>query len=654
MDNPFKKRATEFIEEPLALLSLTSAAPIRTFFGKDAKTCFDRLTLVIGTPGTGKTTLARLLEIDTLVEIIRSIRSNPESKQLAMTLAQAGVLKDQLPTLLAHRIPCGSNFRNIWELPYQERTKTALLKAFIQVKAALGWIRKLERLKISLASVQINYYQEAESYSERLKVADTVAFRTYARELEESILKIITSLVPPPEEKLANTLVSGSYDIFECIESFTLDGIPNVSDYPLTLRPMIILDDAHELKDVQFLEIERWLRNREIKMPRWVMTRIDAIGPSELRKAISEVDEDETTPGTNYERDRTIKLLQGEKRERKHFRSIARDVCKRYFSVMPAFQMRGIDSLDVCLSPRLPPLAKTDLQKLEERNITLIEDARFSTETVESLKSLIPASLPEEEAKAVLHILLQREKRKTPQVDLFADVYKGPTEEDDELGYENEDDGEVVEPGDVSPDQRKQVKSAVITGAAIQLAHQFDRPFYHSFDRLADASSDNIEQFISLAGAWVDELETRLLRNRPVELDAKQQHTILTNRANELMNQWDFPHCDSVRKLIRFIATRCVAKTMEPNAPLGEGANAFGIPQDDMNKIEEKAPELVPVIHYAIAYNAIYLKENYNCKNRQWCLFQLGGVPIVANRLTLSRGGFCEGGIRDLLESITK
>lgn len=590
------------------------------------------------------------MEIDTLAEVIRSANNNNrDSRQLAMTLADLQILESQLPTRLAHRIPCGSNFRTIWELPYQERTRSRLLKTFIQVKAALGWLRKLDRIGCDLQSIGINVRAGMEGHRRLLKTDDPVAFREYGREIEESILTVITSLLPPSEEELADLTANVPYDIFGCIESFTVASIPNVTDKPVTLSPMVIIDDAHELHARQFADVEGWLRDREIKMSRWIMTRVDAIGPNEFRKAISEAECEETSPGTTQGRDQTVKLLQGEKRDRKRFRAVSRDVCRRYFSQMPVFQKRGIEKLDDCLSSNVPELSKTELAKLEQRNTVLIDDARFPKQVVDSLNDMIPKELPEAEKRVLLHILLQREKRKTPQVSLFEDA----ANDDEPLGDTEEVYAESAD-SDGGIEIKKVVKPALITGAALQLSHDFGRPFYHSFDRLSDASSDNIEQFISLAGALVDEIETRILRNKKAVLDTKQQHAILTRRANEIMRQWDFPQCESVKKLIAFIASRCVARTLEVNAPLDDGANAFGIPQSDMDRLEQTAPELVPVVHYAIAYNAISLKEHYNCKKRVWCLFELGGIPIVANLLTLSRGGFCEGRLSDLRESILK
>lgn len=652
MDNPFKKRATEFIEEPLALLSLLSAEPIRIFFDKDSSTYFDRLTLVIGTPGSGKTTLARLLELDTLAELVRLVNNkDPESRQLAGSLTDYGVLKDGLPAYLAQRVPCGSNLRSIWELPYTDRTKHGLLRTFIQVKACLGWLRKLERLKVDLQAVKINLKPGAEAHASILKTEDILAFREYARQVEEAVLRTITALVPPKEITLEGSAANSSYLLFDCIESISVPSIPNLTDTPFLLRPMVILDDAHELNAKQFEDVQTWLLNREWSISRWVITRVDAIGASDFRKAISALEDEAEVPGSTTGRDRIVKLLQGEKRERSQFRRFARDVTRRYFSQMPAFQRRRVEKLEDCLSRANASISKSDIKELEKEIAALIQEYRFSKETVENLSSQIPVSLPEDERLGVLRILLQRERRKTPQVDLFGDL----AEPDESEEVEDHDEAQPADDRAIATAEaltRKFVKADVIVGAELQLTHQFDRPFYHSFDRIADASGDNIETFISLAGPLVDELEIQLLRNKKPELDARQQHLILTKRANEIMSQWDFPHCESVKRLIRFIGDRCIEKTRERNAPLSDGANAFGIPQEEMDKFETTAPELVQVIHYAIAYNAITLKENYNCKKRKWCLFLLGGVPIVSNRLTLSRGGFCEGHLSDLQEII--
>ena len=65
MANPFEKRATEYLRDDEAFLAVVTPEPLATFFKKPAKEerLYDRLTMIIGTPGSGKTTLARPLRV---------------------------------------------------------------------------------------------------------------------------------------------------------------------------------------------------------------------------------------------------------------------------------------------------------------------------------------------------------------------------------------------------------------------------------------------------------------------------------------------------------------------------------------------------------------------------------------------------------------
>ena len=642
MDNPFKKRATEYFDDPAALLSLVSAEPVHAFFSGQHEQLFDRPVTVVGTPGSGKTTLAQLLELDTLVALVQLARNN-DNKNLVAELARFRILDDLVPTILAYRLPAGSTLRDIWQLPYSDSTRSALLRSFIQARAVLGWLRKLEKVQVTADMVTVITREHLETVRGIIKADNVSELRVYARDVEERIFKVVTALAPPSEAELASMGLSTTYPAFDAIEAFVVSGIPNVTSGEIRLKPLFILDDAHELHPEQFADIEQWFRNRELKIARWIVTRVDALAPEDFRAALSEGERQ--TAGTTHGRDHIYKLMQRDRKDRRAFRTVARDIARRYIEHMPALR-RHVNSLEACLEARQPSLSPSDTEKLAQKVMAISAKSGLPEQTRRQLEETVPTQLGQDQRQAVLRILFHREMKRTPQTDMFAAL------EDTQVEPASTDADNAVDEAENEAEKKKKAKSALIAGENIQLLHEFQRPYYFSFETVADASSDNIEQFISLAGALVDVIETRLLRNHGLRLDAKLQHQTLVKRAVDTVSQWNFPHSESVRKIVAFIAKRCVERTLEPNAPLDDGANTFGVPQAEIDRLRKEGGPLIHVLHYAQAYNAFALVEHYECKKRTWCLFELGGLPIIANGLTLGRGGFCEGHVSDLMECI--
>jgi hypothetical protein len=630
MDNPFKKRATEYFEDPASLILVLSPEPLRRFFEGNASAYFDRLVTVVGTPGSGKTSIARLVEFDTVIALLRSLHSK-DHKDLAQTLGECEMLADSRPKILACRLPTTSDVRNIWELPYSVKIRHGLLRSLIQARAVLGWLRKLEGVGVDLARIRIIAREQSEVQAGLIRTADPLAFRAHARAVEEKVFKIITALVPPSENELATSGLETTYEAFQIIESFLVPEISGIQGGELTLRPLCIVDDAHELHPDQYSEVDLWLKNREIKVARWLMTRVDAVSPEALRKALQTPDSGQF--GSTKDRDWILKLMQrgSASSEKRAYRATVKDIARRYIDQMPVLRRRGVQ-LDNCLAAAQPELTASQLKDLEKSVLIAAKTSGFSHERLDQIRSWIPPTASADEKLALTRILIHREMRRTPQAELFAT--EAPTPE-------------------ALPEPRN-VGSQLVNGASLQLFHEFGKPYYYSFERLADASGENIEQFIHLAGVLVDQIETRVVRGRDPNLDAKAQNSILVETAKGTIRSWNFPHSSEVRRLIAFIVERCLQRTLAPNAPLDDGANAFGIPQSDMERFQREGGKLVPVLHYALAYNAITLHESYECKRKTWCLFQLGGLPILANGLTFSKGGFCEGTLSELIESVTK
>jgi len=624
--NPWHKRANEFIRDANELLPLISPQPIKKFFQRESARLFDRLVVVVGSPGSGKTTLSRLLEFRTLAAV-PDFKQNTEVRELLTSLAKADVLNDLEPAVLALRLPAGGQLRSIWDLPYEPRLKHRLLRAMIEAKTVLGWLRAMEDTGVDLKHVRIITTSNAEAARDAVNADDLEMFRERARMTERAIFKLINALVAPSQDELGEHLIDAAYAPFAIIEAIDISAAWR--GRTLRLKPMVIIDDAHELHPTQLEDVDIWLRDREIKIARWMLTRIDSLNLEDFRRVLR--NEETVSPGTNPGRDRVRILLQDtENRKRAAFRSVAEDVARRYLQPLTAFHRRGgIHSLKTLLNAVRPPvLADTDLKVILAENNRLVEDNQLTSEQVDAMEAAYPPELTPDVKAAVTHIMLQREMRRTPQRSLFG----APAE-------------------DSSEEEVSKVQRPVITGAELQLLHRFDRPFYFGFERLADAANENIEQFVALASVLVDRLETQAIRGRQLALDARQQHKAVREQAGKLIDQWDFPYAPQVRKLVDFIGTKCEDLTLRPNAPLSDGANAYGILISDLANLESN-DELARVLHYALAYQALVLVEPYDCKGKTWALFELGGISIIAKGLTHSRGGFVEGTLHQLKNAV--
>ena len=317
---------------------------------------------------------------------------------------------------------------------------------------------------------------------------------------------------------------------------------------------------------------------------------------------------------------------------------MARDMSRRYISMMPVFDQRGITDISPILSNEAPTLAKGQFASLQELVKKDREKFRISKnlqeyikQTVSSyVKGSIDRDIGEDVQVAMERILLHRHVNRLRPSDLFSIQ-------------------EELEP-------RKPLKcdSSVAHGAQIQLMHRYGRPYYYGMSTLCDSGSNNAELFLQIAERLVEQAEVKIVRNQPVSLRSHEQHKLLRQRGTEIHDSWAFPECDNVRALITLISLRCLAETLKDNAPLGAGANSYGILQSEFNELPKKHARLARVLQFGIAYNAIQLAPNRKTKGALWCLFEIGGAAILHHGLPFYRGGFVEGTAQELSVTLIK
>jgi hypothetical protein len=632
LDNPFQRRATEFLRDDEAFLAIVSPEPV-TFYLKtpgQAGRLYDRLVLMRGTPGSGKTTLARLFEYPSVGALLRN-SSVSTYQALVGALSECGALKDEQPTVLGCRLPLETDYREFWEFPYPETLKLGLMAALIQARAVLGWLRHLAAGGVHPADIDIVPRTGAETIIEVIGgvKGDDVACR--ARAIERALYEVMGALIAPDEADLPPE-ATAAYQPFDIIERIRVRVGPDGKKRTLELRPLAILDDAHVLHPAQFRTLQRWLARRELRIARWMIARFDVLLPQEALAAVTE-DRSEAAryPGLSQDRETEVVLLQssGPRREnRTNFRRIAKDMAGRYLRRMPLLSSRDLTVLGDLLSDEEAPLTPSECRRLREsvdaaqRRLKVASSRRetFEREVAEFRVDRRPVA--EDVGLAMVAVMLHRYDKRRGGPSLFG----------------SEDDQE--------PSRPISANSSVYEAARLHLLQKFDRPYYYGIDDLCDASSENAEQFLQLAAVLVETSATQIIRSKPAYLSAATQHKLLRQRGEQIIDGWSFPQHLLVRRLATGIAARCVKVTAQPNGWLTP--NAFGIRQEEFDTLPDAHPELAHVLQFGVAYNAITLVPHYPCKAKEWCLIELGGMVVLKHGLTLKRGGFVESTAQEL------
>ncbi|MCC7419301.1 MAG: hypothetical protein IT428_03360 [Planctomycetaceae bacterium] len=630
MENPFHRRATEQLRDDEAFLSIVSPQPLSYFLKRPAEkgTLYDRLVMLGGTPGSGKTTLARLFEFSALSAVLRSTGST-DYESVAGALEQCGAIKEGVPALLGCRLPMETDYREFWQFPYNDALKSGLLFTFIQSRAILSWFRQLQAAGVAPSEVTLIAERDSGSGLDAIGGSLGEQVLRKARDVERAVYEIVGSLVPPMETELS-TAVTGTYRPFDVISKIQLQSPAIANVNALQLMPLVILDDAHWLHPAQFESVKRWLARRELHIARWIISRFDILQPSEALQAVSEDrSEKPAYPGLSAERDIEVVLLQSwasRRDQRNAFRKMGRDMAERYLHKHSLLGQRRLVDITSFLSKAPQSLSTSKTSDLSNQIASTQARLKISNSRRKLLEESIIKfqgndDLGEDVRLAMLGVLLHRYfKRTKGQASLFGD--------------------------DPEPPKPTVANDGVYEAALLHLMHHFERPYFFGADTLCDASSENAELFLQLSAILVDTVATQVIRSRPALLDASTQHRLLRERATRMIDAWSFPYFERVRSLVRLIASKCVETSLQPNGWLTP--NAYGLLQAEFDFLASSNSEVGRVLQFAVAYNALLVVPRYDCKGKEWCLLELGGPVCLSLGLTLKRGGFLEGSVAEL------
>jgi len=631
MTNAFLKRATEYIRDDATLISIVSPRPLKTYYAKyaDNNALLDLPVCVVGSPGSGKTTIGMVTEFKIMEKVLLD-QVNEKSRVLADAYKDCHFIDSELrPRIAAVRLPMESEYRDFWELPYAPAIKNRLLLSAIQARAVQSLFRHLLANETrTLDDIRLVFREDADAALEGIGGAYSAAIQERAREIDRAIYGISASLVPPSQDNFP-LLAQAPYRPFDVIRAVEIRWDPTDR---IKLRPLIILDDAHTLHPDQFELLFRDLARREMKIGRWVLMRMDRLAP----KAVLGIRDEIELPEIKRDRDFLEIRLQTfgqRKTDRKNFRAMASDMADRYLQQVRPIRDRSITEFKTLLSEAPPQLASSNMEKLksaleEDRVKFGITHKRHQTiaELVERFSRVTKSPDMTEDVKLMMRrVLLHRYVVRIPQREFTFD-----------------------ESSDPEPRVPLHPTSTVADAARLYLHRNYERPLHYGFDTLCDASQENAELFLQLAGALVARSEARIIRGLGAALTPNQQQDELQKRAAEIIGGWGFPYARSVQLLVAGMVEQCMRASDKLNARLGGGPNAFGIPKAEITELIQGNSETARVLKFAFAYDAVNIVPDYGQGGKEWFLIELAGVVCLKHSLNLKRGFFLERRVQDL------
>jgi len=491
-----------------------------------------------------------------------------------------------------------------------------------QARTMLGLIRNLTaNRRRGLSDIRFIARDASEAQVEQIGGLEPAGIRERAIEVQKAIYSIVAGLRPPPLEQLPSAATS-PYNPFEAISQIEIEWKGDT----IALSPLVMFDDVHALHPEQRDGLFAALARREIRFGRWLMMRLDALSPGAVLGQPGAQETHNLATGRDYV-DIRMQGTAARGTERRQFRTMALDMANRYLPSVQVLKNRGATDFQALLPGEATPLTPGRVKELavlaekDQRRLEITDARRRELEGLvdDHLSGSASYDRSEELKLGMTRILMNRYANRTQHLT--------PS---------------LFETFDPDPKTPIKVNAGVVDGAKLHLRHAYKRPLHFGVEDLCDASNENAEIFLQFAGALVARMETRAIRNQSPALTASMQESALVEKARAIMDGWSFAYSVRIRRMVETIAKECVEVSLAPNARLGPGANAIGIPEAEMQQLLSDEDDLALLLKHALANGAIVVTRNYGQGGKSWCLIELSGTVCIAHGLTLKRGGFLE------------
>jgi hypothetical protein len=593
---------------------------------------WDLPIFLMSAPGGGKSSLMRIFSSSALHYMHETSPLGGKQQFLSKQMEELGAFLDGEPLALGIWLRMSDEYHSFSrdEAIGRNGAFFALLNARIFLSAfngicelrGLSINRDLERITLSLKSNASN--------------GTVKAWTEWGDESGKAFYEKMASLESDLSDMINDPFWEDDYRRLLHTSIWALDLLPkldiSIDSKPFIFRPLIMLDDAHELVDDQLKYLFSLLMSRQLEVPFWISFRKQAMG---LEALLTEPLQKGVEKGRDYH------LIDLEKDGRGDFRKLVLEISElRVQSV--AAQIGG-------LSQEFVNFISDDREEILLKNL----DEKVALEIKERI--VVAAGI---EFRRFETIISQIEHRCTEPHDLCKSLRMVEILIQREMGRSQKSFGFNEVPTETL--KKHENNASIVEAAELFLAREYKLPYYFGAQRLIALSSFNIQQFLKLAGGLFEEIMTaiRLGRDRESFLSPQRQHAIIAKTAKEFLKEIPSMslYGNKVLRFVQAIGEMCRHETYRPTAPYAPGVTGTALTMHDFETLvrgaekgEENSIELYQTIKSAIAHNVLDPEPNYKCKGKEFLVLNLNRLLCVPFNLPLQKGGFREQKLATLM-----
>ncbi len=495
-----------------------------------------KLVVLSGSPGSGKSSVLRLFQTDSLVALYLNRRKSSDDVVVEV-LRELGIFDDNGIRYIGLYIQCDSNLRDLSNAEAGQ-VNFKLLNALLDIKIVLAYLRGLRQL--AAAKLIRNTLNDVRFVA---LPPDETPIPLFARECSFEELETECSRIETDFASLLNSFpgdpVPARIKPHARVFAFSYLGQQLAHQNLGWPSPVLLLDDFQELYQDQRDHLHDELKRRAA-VPRWVAVRkyvyeLERLLPAEGTRSgdVREIDLDDSKPPA--------------------FRKFLENVTERRLRLTEALQhMLTIQTFREQLRPAVEtlPLAKVQepagkiLSRLQELGasdtLSLPQQPEISLRFLHDLEK---------------HLILAERKAQREQRYILPEL-------------------EPPEPSDAKTEE----------AARLFMCHRYDLPYYFGFDSLSVAANRNVEQFLEITGEYAEKMIFRTEVNRAAELSAREQDELLRASARRYYERIEqrFPRGYTIRQFVDNLVRFCRAVTDRANAPIAPGVTGFGLTGDQL------------------------------------------------------------------------